>query len=106
MSGKITEQLVKVESKERLASMALTKPQHIREAASILFNRFNKKWGPGATASQVRALASLLNLARVAMTDVEFEERLSRMEAQLARPIGNTASTAGTDSNGNGIRPN
>lgn len=106
MSGKIDGQLVKAENKERLASMALTKPQHVREAASILFNRFNKKWGPGATATQVRALAALLNLCRVAMTDVEFEERLSRMEEQLARPIGNAAPALGTDANGNGIRPN
>jgi hypothetical protein len=66
-----------------VATVALTKPLHVRQAAAALFNDSRKRWGQEMSAAQVRALAQVLSLSRQVIFDTVIEARVTAMEKRF-----------------------
>ena len=65
-------------------SSPLTRPLHVRLAASSLYNRCLKRWdNEKISANQTRALVSALALTRTAIFDTTLEKRMTAIEQRL-----------------------
>jgi hypothetical protein len=70
-------------SDERIATVALSRPLHVRHAAAALYNDSRKRWGKDLNAAQVRALAQVLSLSRQVIFDTVVERRIEAMEKRF-----------------------